>query len=329
MPTPSDSASNAKPKLLVTRHLPKEIEDRASAEYQAQLNPTDAPHSASSLTEAAQGCEALLVCSTDAVSAEVIDALPDTVRVIATFSVGYEHIDLAAAKRRGIVVANTPDVVTTSTAEVALLLLLGAAHRAVEGDQMVREDRWPGWAPTQLLGRMLSGHTLGIIGMGRIGQAVATRAWSFGMRVLYHNRQPLAPDVAQGATYYERLDDMLPNCQFLSLHCPLTPDTQRLLNAERLRQLPAGAIVVNTARGGLVDDEALIGALRAGHIAAAGLDVFDGEPNIHPGYRQLTNVFLLPHLGTSAYETRLDMGMRALDNIQAVLAGREAPDRVA
>lgn len=270
----------------------------------------------------------MLVCSTDGVSAAVIDALPDSVRVIATFSVGYEHIDLAAAKRRGIVVANTPDVVTTSTAEVAFLLLLGAAHRAIEGDQMVREDRWPGWAPTQLLGWLLSGQPLGIIGMGRIGHAVATRARSFGMRILYHNRQQLPPDAEQGAVYYEQLDDMLPHCQFLSLHCPLTPDTQRLLNAKRLQQLPAGAIVVNTARGGLVNDEALIEALRTGHVAAAGLDVFDGEPNIHPGYRQLANVFLLPHLGTSAYETRLDMGMRALDNIQAVLAGREAPDRV-
>jgi lactate dehydrogenase-like 2-hydroxyacid dehydrogenase len=315
-------------KLLLTRHLPEEIEDRAVREFQARLNPSDQPFDASSLAAAAEGCEALLVCSTDNLSAEVIDALPSSVRVVATFSVGYDHIDLTAAQRRGIMVANTPDVVTTSTAEVAFLLLLGTAHRAIEGDQMVRTDTWPGWAPMQLLGRLLSGKNLGIVGMGRIGQAVAQRARSFDMSILYHNRHRLPPVTEQGAAYYDRLDDMLPQCHFLSLHCPLTPQTHHLLNAERLHQLSPGATVINTARGGLIDDAALIDALQSGHLAAAGLDVFDGEPAIHPGYRDLPNVFLMPHLGTAAYETRVSMGMRALDNISAVLAGGEPPDRV-
>jgi lactate dehydrogenase-like 2-hydroxyacid dehydrogenase len=193
---------------------------------------------------------------------------------------------------------------------------------------MGRTDTWPDWAPMQLLGRLLSGKNLGIVGMGRIDQAVAQRARSFDMSILYHNRHRLPLPVEQGAAYYDRLDDMLPQCHFLLLHCPLTLQTHRLLNAERLHQLPPGATVVNTARGGLIDDAALIDALRSGHLAAAGLDVFDGEPAIHPGYRDLPNVFLMPHLGTAAYETRVSMGMRALNNISAVLAGGEPPARV-
>lgn len=235
---------------------------------------------------------------------------------------------MGAAQQRGIAVTNTPDVVTISTAEIALLLLLGAARRASEGERTIREDGWMGWTPTQLLGTQLSGKRLGIIGMGRIGQAVAQRARGFDIRILYHNRRQLPPEQEHGATYYGCLDRMLQACDFLSLHCPLTDDTQHLLNASRLKQLPPGAIVVNAARGGLVDDEVLIAALRSGHLAAAGLDVFTGEPHLHPAYPTLPNTFLLPHLGTATHETRISMGFRALDNLEAICAGREPLDRV-
>ena len=248
---------------------------------------------------------------------------------MATFSVGHEHIDLAACKKRGIAVGNTPDVLTDATADIALLLMLGAARRAYEGERLVREATWGAWGPTSMLGTHVTGKRLGIYGMGRIGQAVAKRARAFDMQIHYHNRTRLAPELEQGAVFHAVAEDILPYSDFLSINAPSSPDTNGFLNAKRIALLPDGAIVVNTARGPLVDDEALIAALKSGKLAGAGLDVFTGEPKIHPGYRPLQNTFLLPHLGSATVETRNAMGFKALDNLDAFFAGRPLPARVA
>ena len=318
----------SKPRVLVTRKLPADVEARLVRDYDAILNKEDTLYSADGLVAAAAGCDALLPCPTEKLTAEVVRRLPESIRVIATFSVGYEHIDIAACKARGIAVGNTPDVLTDATADIALLLMLGAARRAYEGERLLREDRWDSWAPTMMLGTHMSGKRLGIYGMGRIGQAVAKRARAFDMRIHYHNRSRLAPLLEQGAHFHARAEDMLPHCDFLSINAPSSPETNGFFNAGRLALLPAGAILVNTARGPLVDDEALIAALKSGRLRAAGLDVFTGEPKIHPGYRGLENAFLLPHLGSATTETRNAMGFKALDNLDAFFAGRPLPARV-
>jgi lactate dehydrogenase-like 2-hydroxyacid dehydrogenase len=250
------------------------------------------------------------------------------VRAICSFSVGFDHIDLGAAKHRGIVVTNTPDVLSDATAEIAMLLLLGAARRAHEGEQQIRTRTWHEWSPTYQLGIQMTGKRLGIIGMGRVGQVVARRARGFDMQIHYHNRRRLAPELEAGATFHESVEGLLPRCDFLSIHCPATPETRHLLNTERIALLPDGAVVVNTARGAVVDDDALIEALRSGKLFAAGLDVFNNEPDIHPGYRDLSNTFLLPHIGSATRETRDAMGFRALDNLDAIFAGQEPRDRL-
>jgi lactate dehydrogenase-like 2-hydroxyacid dehydrogenase len=254
--------------------------------------------------------------------------LPDRVRVLATFSVGTDHIDLAAAKARGLIVTNTPDVLTDATADIALLLILGAARRASEGERLIRADAWTGWTPTQLMGTHIGGKRLGLIGMGRIGQAVARRARAFGMTIHYSNRKRLPPELEEGAVYHADPDALLAVSDVLSLHFPATAETRHWLNAERIARLPPGAILINTARGTVVDDRAVVAALRDGRLAAAGLDVFENEPNLFAEYRDLPNSFLLPHLGSATVETRNAMGFKALDNIDAVLSGREPPDRV-
>lgn len=314
--------------LLLTRRLPSAVEARAALDYDVRLNDGDRPLYRDALVRAAEGCDAVLACAADRLPADVVMALPESVRIIATFSVGTDHIDLAAARARGLVVTNTPDVLTDATADIALLLLLGAARRAGEGEGMIRRDAWPGWAPTQMMGIHVTGKRLGILGMGRIGQAVARRARGFDMTIHYANRRRLPPEQEQGAIYHADPEAMLPLCDFLSLHCPATPDTYRWLNAERIARLPERTVVVNTARGGVVDDEALIDALRGGRIAAAGLDVYENEPHLHPDYRTLANTFLLPHLGSATVETREAMGWRALANLDAFFAGREPGDRV-
>jgi lactate dehydrogenase-like 2-hydroxyacid dehydrogenase len=243
--------------------------------------------------------------------------------------VGYEHVDVAAAAKRDIKVSNTPDVLTDATADIAMLCLLGAARRAHEGTTMLRTHSWIGWEPTQLMGVHVTGRRLGILGMGRIGQAMADRARAFRMTIHYSNRTRLAPDLEKGAIFYTNPDDMLPHCDFLSINAPMTPATAKWVNAERIARLPKGAIVVNTARGGVVDDEALIAALKSGHLFAAGIDVFDGEPNIHQGYYGLENAFLLPHMGSATVDTRNAMGFKALDNLEAfLLRGQTPPDLV-
>jgi lactate dehydrogenase-like 2-hydroxyacid dehydrogenase len=312
--------------VLVTRRLPQAVEDRLRRDYTPRLNPDDRPYGPDELVERSAGASAILACATDAWPAAVIERLPDTVRAIATFSAGHEHIDLAAARARGITVTNTPDVLTEATADLAMLCLLAAARRASEGEALIRTGQWAGWTPTQLLGRELNGATLGIVGMGRIGQAVARRARAFGMAIRYFSRRRLPLELEQGALFHRTLTSLLPEAAFLSLHCPATPETTRMINAETLARLPGGAVLVNTARGALLDDEAVLAALDDGQLFAVGLDVYAGEPNLHPGYRARRNCFLLPHLGSATIETRTAMGFRCLDNLDAVLAGRPAPD---
>ncbi len=314
-----------KPKLLMTRRLSPAVIERAMRDYDLDLNETDHVLSAEELMVRCQDKDALLVTLTEKFTPEAIAQLPKSVRIIATYSVGYEHIDLEAAKARGIRVSNTPDAVTVATAEIAMLLLLGAARRAPEGERLVKEKKWGGWQPMQLIGRRLDGKTLGIYGMGKIGQALAKRARAFDMAVHYHNRRRLRPEEEQGAIFHETLDGLLEVSEFFSINAPSTPETRGSVNASMFAKLPRGAIVVNTARGDLVNDDDLIAALKSGQVAYAGLDVYKGEPNIHPGYYELENVFLLPHMGTSVIEARNEMGFAALDNIDAVLAGREAP----
>ncbi len=315
-----------RPHILVTRKLPDAVEARLARDYDAALNAKDEVYEAADLIRLARDVDGVLTAPTERWGADVIGRLPERVRVIATFSVGYEHVDLDACRRRGITVTNTPDVLTEATADVAMLCLLGAARRAWEGEAMVREGRWGRWAPTGLLGLGLGGKVLGIVGMGRIGQAMARRARGFGLEVHYHNRSRLPPEREEGATYHETLESLLPLSRFLSLHCPGGGGTERLLDERAIGLLPEGAVVVNTARGSLVDDEALLAALRTGRVFAAGLDVFAGEPDLHPGYLGQANCFLLPHVGSATVEARDAMGFRCLDNLDAFFGGKRPPD---
>jgi lactate dehydrogenase-like 2-hydroxyacid dehydrogenase len=314
------------PKLLVTRRLPDAVEARIRRDYDASLNERDELHGPDELLRLAQAADGILTCGTERWTAELVAQLPERVRIIASFSVGYEHIDVPACRARGIVATNTPDVLTEATADIAMLCLLGAARRAWEGESMLRQRRWRRANMTELLGLELRGRVLGIVGMGRIGQAVARRARGFGLAIHYHNRKPLPEGDAAGATYHRTLEELLPHCHFLSLNCPGGPQTHHLINERTLSLLPPGAVLVNTARGTLVDDAALIASLRSGRLFAAGLDVFAGEPEIHEGYHDLPNCLLLPHLGSATVETRDAMGFRALDNLDAFFAGRPAPD---
>lgn len=318
----------SKPVLLVTRRLPEAIEARAAKEFDARLNRDDRPCDPAKLPQAAEGASAILCCPAEKLDAATIAALPDTVRVIATFSVGYDHVDIAAAARRGIAVCNTPGVLSRATAECAMLLMLAASRRAGEGERLVRSGGWTGWAPTQLLGVGIAGRRLGIFGMGRIGRELAVMARGFGMEIHYRDIAPLPPGQDMGARYHADDASFLAACDVLSLNAPGGGDTYHWLNAARIAQLPKGAGVVNAARGTLIDDAALIAALKSGHIAYAGLDVFEGEPALNPGYLKLENVALLPHLGSATLQTREAMGHLALDGIAAILAGDQPPNLI-
>ncbi len=317
-----------KPRLVVASLVAQGAVQRARNEFAALVHEgTDDMDPDQVLqTAIAHQADALLFTNTLAFSASLIDRLPPTVKIGATSSVGYDHIDVAAAKARGIVVTNTPGVLTDCTADFAFMMLLAAARRAGEYDSIMRS----GWrrriGQGDLLGVRVTGKTLGILGMGRIGRAMAKRATGFDMQVLYHARHRLPPDLEQGARYFADLRAMLPHCDFLSLHAPATNATDRIINTETLALLPRGAVLVNVARGGLVDEDALHQALRSGHLFAAGLDVFRTEPDYDLRFRDLPNVILSPHVGSASEETRNAMGFRALDNIAAVLAGREAMD---
>lgn len=319
---------NYKPKIFITRALPADVEARANRDYDAVTQPEGVALSADEIIKKSVGCDGVLTCPADPLNAETIGRLDASIKIISTFSVGYEHIDLKAAAARGIPVTNTPDVLTDATADVALLLMLGATRRAAEGMALIAQNKWTGWTPTQLMGSQIGHKRLGVLGMGRIGQATADRARAFGMEIHYHNRKRLAPELEKGAVYHESTEGLLAVSDVLSIHCPLTPETKKFINADRIAMLPRGAVVINTARGPVIDDDALIAALKSGHISAAGLDVFDGEPKLNQGYTKLANVFLLPHLGSATIETRNAMGFKALDNLDAFFAGNAPPNQV-
>ena len=327
MSNPSSTASE-KTSVLVTRQLPQAVEARLRRDYDPRLNSQDKLYSGEEILQLAQDVRAIIPCHTEKLTAQVIGRLPDSVSAICSFSVGYDHIDLAAAKARDIIVTNTPEVLSDATAEVAMLLLLGAARRAFEGEREIRTDTWADWSATYHLGLQVSGKRLGIIGMGRVGRIMARRASGFDMEIHYYNRNRLAPELEGDARYHDSIEALLPHCDFLSIHCPATPETHHLLNRERIALLPDEAVVVNTARGAVVDDNALIEALQSDKLFAAGLDVFNAEPEIDPRYRSLDNTFLLPHVGSATRETRDAMGFRALDNLDAIMRGEEPRDRL-
>jgi glyoxylate reductase len=317
-----------KPKVLVTRKLPRTVEDRLTKEFDALLNIEDRPMQAGEIRAAANGRDGLLVTPGEKYTAEVIAGLPPSIRIMATFSVGYDHIDLPAAKARNLVVTNTPEVLTDATADIAMLLILGAARGASWGERMIRERRWTSWSPIAPLGSDVTGKRLGIIGMGRIGEALAKRARGFDITIHYFNRRRLPPAQEKGATYHPTLASMLPHCDFLSINCASTPETRGMINRDVFATLPEGAILVNTARGDIINDDDLIEALKSGRLAAAGLDVFRNEPNIDPRFLTLENAFLLPHLGSATLGTRTAMGMRAVDNLERFFKGEALPDRL-
>ena len=318
-----------KPVVLVTRKLPESVEERLRRDYAPILNPNDALYSADEIVARAQGADAILPCHTEKFTAELFARLPKSVRVIANFSVGYDHVDTRAAKAHGVVVTNTPEVLSDATAELTIMLMLGAARRASEGERLVRTRQWKDWSPSFMVGTQLTGKRLGILGYGRVGQVVAKRARGFDMEIHYNDIKRLAPELEQGAVFHASPAELMPHCDFLALHCVASPQTAKLLNADLIARLPDGAILVNASRGAVVDDDALIAALKSGKLSAAGLDVYNNEPDIHPGYRDLPNVFLMPHIGSATKETRIAMGYRALDNLDAFFSGKEPRDRVA
>ena len=315
-------------RLVFAALMPRDVVTRARTEFDAVVVEGDNDMTAEQVIAAshAHRAEAILFTNTLPLTAEVIERLPPSVRVGATSSVGYDHIDVAAAKARNMMVTNTPGVLTECTADFAFMMLLAAARRAYEYDKIMRA----GWryriGQGDMLGVRVTGKTLGILGMGRIGRAMAQRARGFDMAVVYHSRNRLPPELEQGARYFANFHDMLPHCDFLSLHAPANPITDKIINAETLAKLKPGAVLVNVSRGGLVDEDALIDALTSGHLFAAGLDVFRSEPNYDTRFARLNNVIMSPHIGSGSVETRNAMGFRALDNIAAVLSGKAAID---
>ena len=319
-----------KPVVVVTRKLPDAVEARLSALFEARLNADDWEMTTDDIAAAAGAAQVLVPTVTDTIDGKVIAALPDELRLIANFGVGVDHIDLDAAEGRHIAVTNTPGVLTDDTADLTMALLLSVPRRLAEGERLARSGGWRGWTPTFMVGRRVTGKRLGIIGMGRIGRAVARRALGFGMAIHYHNRNPVAAEVeaALGAIYWASLDDMLGAVDMVSVNCPLTDETHHLLSGERLDLLAPHAVIVNTARGGIVDEVALAERLAAGSIAGAGLDVHEHEPIVHPRLLILDNVMLIPHLGSATDEGRLAMGEKVIENIVAFAAGKTPPDKL-
>ncbi len=320
---------SVKPVVLVTRKLPPKVEERLRHDYEARLNPDDRLYSKDELIAQAQGAQAILPCHTEHFSADVFQQLPAEVKIIANFSVGFDHVDVEAARKKGVVVTNTPDVLSDATAELTMMLMIGAARRASEGEKLVREGKWKDWSPAFMVGTQVTGKRLGILGMGRVGQVVAKRARGFDMTIHYHDVRRLPPEREAGAIFHETAEDLLPHCDFLSVHCNVTPATRGLMDARRFSLLPDGAIFVNAARGAIVDDEALIEALKSGKLRAAGIDAYNNEPKVDQRIVALPNTFLMPHIGSATAETRDAMGFRALDNLDAYFAGHEPHDRVA
>ena len=314
-------------KILITRKLIKDSEDKAIKMFEAKLNSNDELYSQAKVIEMSQGCDAVLTSLTDKMDEEMINKLPNTIKIISNFAVGFGNIDLEAAKKKGIAVTNTPEVLSDATAEIGILLILGACRRVSEGIQSAKESNWK-WSADYLIGKQLTGTRLGILGMGRIGQKIATIAKSLGMIIHYHNRSKLNKEKEQGAIYHDSLKGLFEVSDVLSICCPATKETENLINKETLEYFPTGAVITNVARGDIVDDEALIDALNRKKIYAAGLDVYKGEPNLNPGYLKIKNVFILPHLGSATKHTRIAMANLAIDNIDEFFKSGNSKNKV-
>jgi lactate dehydrogenase-like 2-hydroxyacid dehydrogenase len=318
--------------VLLTRRWTQEVEQYLAERFDVTLNDSDQPMDAAALRDAMRSQDALCPTVTDRIDAEVLGTEGRRVRLIGNFGVGYNHIDVDAAKQLGIRVSNTPDVLTETTADLAILLLLMTTRRAGEGERELRAGRWAGWRPTHMMGQSLAGKVLGLIGFGRIAQATARKAHhAFGMRIAYNGRRRASSAVEgeTGAEFIDSVDELVATCDVVSLHCPGGPATFHLINSERLRLMKPGAVLINTARGPVVDEAALVAALTERRIAAAGLDVYEEEPRVHPGLLALENAVLLPHLGSATVETRTAMGMRVAHNLEAFFAGVPLRDPVA
>jgi glyoxylate reductase len=330
LPKFAKSAAKPKPVVVVTRKLPEAVETRMMELFDVRLNVDDRAFSRAELIEAVKACDALVPNLADRIDAEVIEAAGPDFKLIANFGNGTDHIDVDAAHKRGIGVTNTPDVLTEDTADMAMALIVAVPRRLVEGARVIREGRFKGWSPTHMLGHRLWGKRLGIIGMGRIGLAVAKRARGFGMAVHYHNRRRLHPEIEAEveATFWESLDQMLARVDVVSVHCPHTPATFHLLSERRLKLLKPSAYIVNVARDEIVDEAALIRLLEQKQLAGAGLDVFEHEPAVNPKLLAMDNVVLLPHMGSATIESRINMGEKVIINIRAFTDGHALPDRV-
>lgn len=322
--------TNKRPKVIVTRRLPEAIETRMAELFDVTLNLDDTPFSRAMLAEAMAEADVLVPTLTDEVDADLIANAGPNLKLIANFGNGIDHIDLGAARARGIIVTNTPGVLTDDTADMAMALILAVPRRLAEGQTLLRSGEWKGWTPTMMLGHRIHGKRIGIVGMGRIGQAIAQRARAFGMAVHYHNRRRL-PEAAERtveATYWPRLEAMLSRVDIISINCPHTPETHHLFNAERIGLMQRHAYLINVARGEIVDEPALVDALERGCIAGAGLDVFEHEPQVHPKLLEMPNVVLLPHMGSATIEGRLAMGEKVIRNIKVWSDGHRPPDQV-
>lgn len=320
----------SKPKVVVTRRLPREVETRMADLFETVLRPDDTPMTQEELAAAISDCDVFVPTVTDKIDEAILSSASSRLRLIANFGAGTNHIDVAAAHAKGIPVTNTPGVLTEDTADLAMALILAVSRRLVEGDRSLRAGEFTGWAPTHMLGHRVRGGKLGILGMGRIGQALARRATAFGLDVHYHNRRRIPKGIEEtlGASWHEDLDAMLGGVNFLSIHCPATPDTYHMINAERLAKMRPDSYVVNTARGEIIDEAALAAAVKTGVISGAGLDVYEGEPDVHPDLFHLPNVILAPHIGSATHESRREMGELVLINIQAMMDHHAAPNRV-
>ena len=301
-------------KILITRKLIRESEDKAGKTFNPIFNPNDELYSQSKVIQMSQGCDGILSSLTEKLDEETINKLPDSIKIISNFAVGFGNINLEAAKKRGIVVTNTPEVLSDATAEIGVLLILGACRRAAEGIQSAQEGGWK-WSADYLIGKQLTGTRLGILGMGRIGQKIANIARSLGMIIHYHNRSKLSDEKEQGATYHKDIKSLFSVSDVLSICCPATKETENMINKETVEFFPKGAVITNVARGDIVDDEALIDALNRRKIYAVGLDVYKNEPNLNPGYHKIKSAFILPHLGSATKDTRIAMANLAIDNI--------------
>jgi glyoxylate reductase len=317
-------------KVVLTRKLPEPVETRMRELFDAELNLDDRPMDADALKAAVARANVLVPTITDRIDASILAHAGENLKMIANFGAGVDHIDVAAAVERGLIVTNTPGVLTEDTADMTMALVLAVARRIVEGAELVQRGGFTGWTPTWMTGRRIWGKRLGIVGMGRIGQSLARRARAFGLSVHYHNRKPVSPAIEEelGATYWDSLDQMLARMDFVSVNCPHTPATYHLLSARRLKLMQKHAILVNTARGEVVDEQTLADMLKAGEIAGAGLDVYEREPAINPALFGLPNVVLLPHMASATIEARMDMGERVILNIKTLQDGHRPPDRV-